>query len=263
MAELPFSVFFWLAGAVLGLGFLQRQIRFLRLQPFDAIVSERYRVADYWIIGGTVLFLLTSILAANRQPQGPLTAAAIWQAGTFYIVLVTGLVTQLVFRGLSPLELFGLRRISLGRGMILGMGGLMLCYPLIYLAQISSYLLGGQPEAQPIVQFLLQSETWTDRLPVIFVAVLVAPVAEEFLFRGYFYGVLRQCSGRWWALGISTLVFAGIHGHLPSFAGLALLGLLLAVIYERTGSLWVPIVMHSIFNGASVLVAVFWPEWVQ
>jgi membrane protease YdiL (CAAX protease family) len=258
-----FSLFFWIAGAVLGGAFLQRQIRFIRLQPFDQIVWERYRPADAWIIGGTIFLLFASIVAAGNRPSGPLTAPGVFQAGMFYLVLVMGLVAFLVLRGLSPVELFGLRRPFLGRGMILGMGGLVLCYPLIYVVQVLSYAVGGQPEAQPIVQFLVNSDSWVDRLSVIFVAVLVAPVAEEFLFRGYFYGVLRKWTGRWWGLGISTLVFAGIHGHLPSLAGLALLGLLLGLIYERTGSLWVPIVMHAIFNAASVGVAVFWPELIQ
>ncbi len=261
--DLPGSFLFWVVGVVLGGAFLQRQIRFIRLQPLDQIVSERYRVADACVIGGTVLLLFGSALAAGTQPEGELTAEGVFQAAIFYVVLVTGLVAFLKLRGLSPVELFGLRRPFLGRGLLLGLGGLVLCYPLIFFAQFVSYEIAGKPEPQLIVQFLVGSEGWVDRASVIFVAVLVAPLAEEFLFRGYFYGVLRKWTGRWWGLAISTLVFAGVHGHLPSFAGLFILGLLLGLLYERSGSLWVPVTVHAVFNGASVGVAVFLPELIQ
>jgi membrane protease YdiL (CAAX protease family) len=261
--ELPFSPLFWLVGAVLGIGFFQRQIQFLRRQPGDHIITERYQFADAFMIGGTVLFLLISIAAAVESPGQVVTTAGIIQSAVFYLVILLGLLSFLIVRGLSPLELFGLRRSGAGHYFLLGLGGLILCYPLIFLAQLISYEIAGHPPPQPIVLFLLGAESWTDRLAVIFVAVLVAPLVEEFIFRGYLFGVLQKWTGRWWALGLTSFVFAGIHGHLPSFAGLFVLGLFLGVLYLRSGSLWIPIAIHAVFNAISVLMAVFWPEMVQ
>jgi membrane protease YdiL (CAAX protease family) len=90
-------------------------------------------------------------------------------------------------------------------------------------------------------------------------AVIVAPVAEEMIFRGYFYGVIRRYGGRIPAILISSLLFAAIHVHLPSFPGLFLLAVTLCFLYERTGSLWSNITMHAAFNASTIITLIFWP----
>ena len=84
--------------------------------------------------------------------------------------------------------------------------------------------------------------------------ICVAPVAEEFFFRGFFYRALRS---RWSVLGaaaIDGLLFGVIH---YDFAGadallilppLAILGFIFCLVYERTGSIYPTIAMHSLNN---------------
>ena len=85
-------------------------------------------------------------------------------------------------------------------------------------------------------------------------AVLFAPVQEELIFRGYLYGLARRHLGVGAGLVVSSALFAGIHLHLPSFAGLFMLAVCLALAYEWTGSILVPMAMHALFNLLSVLV---------
>jgi membrane protease YdiL (CAAX protease family) len=85
-------------------------------------------------------------------------------------------------------------------------------------------------------------------------------VAEEIIFRGYFYGVIRRFGGRLPALLTSSLLFAAIHVHLPSMLGLGILAIILCLLYERTGSLWAPITMHACFNASTIAVLIFFPE---
>ncbi|MCP4250414.1 MAG: CPBP family intramembrane metalloprotease [bacterium] len=81
-------------------------------------------------------------------------------------------------------------------------------------------------------------------------AVLIAPVAEEFFFRGLVQTLLGRLTGRRWVAVLATAVGFGIaHAQQPQvIPTLAVLGVLLGVSYERSGGLVTPIVLHSVFN---------------
>ena len=57
---------------------------------------------------------------------------------------------------------------------------------------------------------------------------------------------------------ISGFFFAAVHLHVQTFPALFLLGLALAYLYERTGTLAAPITFHAIFNGWTFLGATAW-----
>jgi membrane protease YdiL (CAAX protease family) len=90
---------------------------------------------------------------------------------------------------------------------------------------------------------------------------VVAPMAEELFFRGYFFTALRNWRGLWPAAIITGLVFGAIHaGSSPAgfLAPLALLGFLLCLLYERTGSLYPCIALHSLNNSVAFGVGQHW-----
>lgn len=81
--------------------------------------------------------------------------------------------------------------------------------------------------------------------------VIVAPVAEETLFRGLFFGALRSRLPFLGAALISGLLFGSVHlttGNVTVAGLLAFFGVLLAYLYERTGSLGPPILLHALNN---------------
>jgi uncharacterized protein len=80
---------------------------------------------------------------------------------------------------------------------------------------------------------------------------VVAPICEEFLFRGYIFTALRNWRGVWPAAIISGLVFGGVHaGSAPALDLLPLagLGFGLCLLYLYTGSLYPCIAAHSVNN---------------
>lgn len=81
-----------------------------------------------------------------------------------------------------------------------------------------------------------------------FASVVLAPVAEELLFRGFIYRTLRQRYGMTVGMLLSSGVFALVHIYPPVLPGLFVSGILLAVAYERRKSLLVNIVAHAINN---------------
>jgi membrane protease YdiL (CAAX protease family) len=137
---------------------------------------------------------------------------------------------------------------------------IMAAYPLIFLADIiTQRLLQRQPQKQAIVEMFSQSSTLEQRILIIVLAVTLAPLAEEFIFRLFMYGVMKRYFGRVVAVLASALLFAAVHAHLPSFAPLFVLGSCFAVAYEWSGSILVPMMMHALFN-AITLTALAFPE---
>jgi uncharacterized protein len=80
---------------------------------------------------------------------------------------------------------------------------------------------------------------------------VVAPICEEFLFRGYIFTALRNWHGTWLAAVITGIVFGGVHaGSAPALdlVPLAGLGFGLCLLYRYTGSLYPCMAAHSLNN---------------
>lgn len=87
-------------------------------------------------------------------------------------------------------------------------------------------------------------------------AVIVAPLSEELIFRAGIFRFLRTRPGvpRWTAYAVSALLFGVLHLSTASFPQLVVLGLLFAYAYERTGNIGVPMLAHALFNGNTVIL---------
>ena len=90
-------------------------------------------------------------------------------------------------------------------------------------------------------------------LLVVF-AVVLAPVVEELIFRGCLYRFLKSQSTILPAQIISGALFSLIHANLFSFVPLVVVGILLARVYEKSGSILTPICFHALFNGFNLLI---------
>jgi len=124
---------------------------------------------------------------------------------------------------------------------------------------ITQRLLGSGSSKQSIVELFNASQTISQRIMIIVFAVAIAPVAEEFLFRFFLYGVLKRYFGRLLGLTANALLFAAVHTHLPSFVPLFVLGSCFTIAYEWSGSILVSMTMHALFNSVSLALLAF-PE---
>lgn len=84
--------------------------------------------------------------------------------------------------------------------------------------------------------------------------VVLAPIVEEAIFRGYLYGKLRKHVPVYAAAIATSLLFALAHGQWNIAVDTFILGLFLVGLREITGSIWAGIVLHMIKNG----IAFFW-----
>jgi membrane protease YdiL (CAAX protease family) len=102
---------------------------------------------------------------------------------------------------------------------------------------------------------LLESGGWPGALSAIATAVILAPVAEEILYRGIIMLSLTEWIGRAWGLALSSILFGAVHYTVwPAPIPLALLGYLFALSFVWTRSLWMPIFAHAGFNGVNMLL---------
>lgn len=109
----------------------------------------------------------------------------------------------------------------------------------------------GQRAQEPIVPFFGEG-AWAF-VSVFGVAAILAPLVEEILFRGFLFGGLRTRLSPLRAALVSGAIFGAIHLQPLAFPALFLLGVLLALLYHRTGSLWAPILMHFCINAFAVV----------
>jgi membrane protease YdiL (CAAX protease family) len=105
-----------------------------------------------------------------------------------------------------------------------------------------------EPQEQLPIRALRVSLSWGGRLTLGAAAVLLAPVAEEVLFRGILYPAIKQMGHPRLALWGTALLFAAVHMNVVTFVPLTVLALVLTALYERTNNLLAPITAHVLFN---------------
>ena len=78
--------------------------------------------------------------------------------------------------------------------------------------------------------------------------IVVAPFAEELFFRGFLYQAFRNSFGVLPGALLSAVIFGAIHLEFFKLVQLAILGVILALLFEKTKSLWSPIMLHALNN---------------
>ncbi len=121
--------------------------------------------------------------------------------------------------------------------------------PLISLINLGSMLLGGENAAASLTGTISRLPLW---LSLLCISVLPG-VVEEFIFRGLLYGTYRK-RGTWRAILVSALLFGLMHMNLNQFCYAFVMGVIFALLYEATGSLTAPMLVHAVYNGNSVLM---------
>ena len=200
-----------------------------------------------------------SVGDAAEGGQEKLTLSAlVLQAASMLVLCLLVLFYMAVLRGLNPAEMFGLRQMTVKRSFFHAIPALILTVLGIWIAMALAMIWndGKLPETSPqeTVEAFEKNGSPAFRLMLGFMAVITAPLTEELLFRGFLYGVIKRYTERWFAACFTSVIFAVVHFHVGTAPQLFLLGLGLAIAYEQTGCLLVPVFMHALFNAWNVTV---------
>ena len=142
-------------------------------------------------------------------------------------------------------------------GALGGLCALPVTWGLEIFSSILLRLLAFNPKEQEAVQILRSTEGWQNRLVLGVATIIIAPVAEEILFRGILYPFIKRIGYpklAWW---VTALLFAAVHLNVATFIPLAFLAVVLIWLYEHTGNLLTCIVTHSLFNAANFIALYF------
>jgi membrane protease YdiL (CAAX protease family) len=204
-----------------------------------------------------ILFMIAGAFAAAFGTDISSDSSALTVIGTVIqnIVLI-GTAVFLASRTSRPRPWhFGLRKSRFWPTVGWSALGLVSFY--VFAATYSAIL---NPSGEQTVAEDLGADKGTFALIVAGVLVIViAPIAEEFFFRGFFYRALRTRFRIPTAALIGGLVFGAIHftgsDTLSILPILGVLGVVFCLVYERTGTLFAPIALHAVNNTVAFSVA--------
>lgn len=204
-----------------------------------------------------ILALNLAALAANVALGGSLVKNG--TVLTFFVLIqdliVFGAAALFsVVRYRVGLDALGLRRFDAALGCGLSMGLLVASYVTRLIYGVIAAAFGYQPALQDVLTRL--DTSGFGFILTLVAAAVIAPIAEETFFRGFLYGGLRGRIGVPLAMIVSTLFFTALHFSIDLFIPIFILGLFLAWLYEKTGSLYPGILLHASNNAISLVLYV-------
>jgi membrane protease YdiL (CAAX protease family) len=246
----------------LSLGMFVRLFRRVYAGGGDTVQVSFFSWVDLVLASMIVLLIVSQILVStgsvSQTTVGSVDTLTLLLSVLVWWALILGpILLSLWFRGFKFGSVFGVDRMPVGRSLLLGIALLVSALPLVFAVDyIASILLkvNTTTDTQEVIQIFEHSSTVAQRVPIILLAVVIAPVTEELAFRGYLYGVMKRYIGAVPALFLSGILFALIHLNLPSFFPLLVLASVFALAYELSGSLLVPMTMHALFNSLSLIL---------
>ena len=142
-----------------------------------------------------------------------------------------------------------------GRLVRMGIFGGFICLPLVAVTNLVIQSTQPEPLENPQIEALMGDgiESWMLVL-LLPIGGIIVPFVEELLFRGLLFRWLSIKINVPWAIVLSSVVFAVLHGIPHFIPAITVLGAVLAILTNRSGSLWPAIVAHGTFNSVMIVM---------
>jgi membrane protease YdiL (CAAX protease family) len=126
--------------------------------------------------------------------------------------------------------------------------------------EVANWMTRSENEALQTVKALLSKHTVQDLIINIICVAGLAAVGEELLFRGVLQRLLiRMFKSPWAGIIIAAALFSALHMQFYGFFPRLLLGMLLGAVYWYSGSLWVSMLAHFVYDATLIIAAYFMP----
>jgi membrane protease YdiL (CAAX protease family)/uncharacterized RDD family membrane protein YckC len=205
------------------------------------------------LVGGLFAPLLVLPFDPDLESTGALLAAQTLLSVTLVCVAIgvaSGAGGDTATR--ESLSMLGLRRVRPS-----AFGWMALALFSYYVVAIAYGALIVEPDQEDIARDLGLNEGVLAAIPVVLLIAVAAPIAEEVFFRGMLFGGLRRRLSTIPAAAISAAVFGALHAStgITAVPPLIVFGFVLALLYERTGSLVPGIAAHALNNALALAVS--------
>ncbi|HEY1716932.1 MAG TPA: CPBP family intramembrane glutamic endopeptidase [Verrucomicrobiae bacterium] len=228
-------------------------------KPWRAEAVMRFIAAQFilYFLGAAALVTLHGFGVGGFKHEedfgNVLLATASFQGATWILIPIF-----LRRHGMDWREAFGFHKPDLFRALFWAVVLAIVILPVaLELQRASVFTLekfGWPPEDEAAVTLVTGAKSLWLKIYLGVFAVVLAPVAEEFIFRGVLFPFVKQLGFPKLAwLGVS-LLFAAIHFDAAIFVPLFTFALALTWLYEKTDNLLAPIAAHSLFNAANLLI---------
>lgn len=125
----------------------------------------------------------------------------------------------------------------------------------VVVAAVTTFVMtrfGAPAEPQGLVLEVVQTKSDLDAWLIAVFGVVVAPVTEEYLFRGMLYPAFRDETSPLAGAILSSVLFGAVHMSWTAGPALFALAFVLCRLYERTGSVWPGVLVHALNNATSL-----------
>lgn len=161
-------------------------------------------------------------------------------------------------------DALGFRNKNRLRSLLLALGLVIVILPVALPLQSVSIALmneiGWKPKNEEAVTLFTNASSRAEQVYLVLFALVLAPVAEEFIFRGVLFPFLKQHAMPKTAWIGLNLFFAFVHADAAIFIPLFILSLALTWLYEKTDNLLAPIFTHALFNTANLILLKFFSQ---
>jgi membrane protease YdiL (CAAX protease family) len=208
-------------------------------------------VAAFFTWGGLDSLLKRAAPAADAKEDHLLE-------GALFMVLVV--VATLGFARLReiPVRAFGWVTESFSKMFLRAASSLGMALPIVWAANVATQYIAPQGSQEQDIVTMFRRAAGDGDLGAVRItclsALLVAPLVEETVFRGYLYPIAKAYMGALAAAMLTSTMFAVSHGNWAVLPGLFVLALAFTIAFERFGSLWVCVAMHAAFNAVSLIL---------
>jgi uncharacterized protein len=262
--QFPTAIPAWVTGLlgawlVLGGGVYYSVVRIVKAE--GKVSVQEFKEADLIVCVAFISWIVLNIAGGFGKPDRDVTQKEIIYNAAAYMGIVAMIFIFLQYRGINPLRQFGFlrRNVFLCAGLAAGL--IVAAHPLVLLVEwMTAAAMHGAAQPQNVVEFFMNASEKADTKAIcimLLLAGVVAPIAEETIFRGYLYGVLKRYMGGIAAGVVTAGLFAALHMNLAALPALFVLALCLTLAYEATGSLLVNIFMHGFFNLSMLLLMLY------
>ncbi len=235
------------------------------LEPSPYNVTEMMLAAIFALGGGFFFQIAAAQIGQRAFPppgDGSMGLFHVVTSGAFQLGLLAGIAhawfwhlrkpAAATLHNTPPAPASEPKRLSAGHAALSGARVFVTLLPLVWLTSLAWQallpLFGVEPEPQELVTLFANSGDVPALASMIVLAVVIAPLTEELLFRIGLFRWLRTRAPRAITLLVPALTFAALHGSVSVLLPLVVLALGLALAYERDGHPLTPIVTHAIFN---------------
>jgi len=253
--------FIFILGLILNLGFL-----FGKRQIIPKVISHRKNVS--WSVADVVRVVIIIIFAGYvlsitggmflKMYHIKMDINLRMMLSTFSLDIIAG-ATVMYFtlvKYKERLSSIGLAFAGFYKNIISGITAYISIFPILLVTLLLSMLflnmVGYKPPPQPVVEIFLQEKRSSVILFLAVFASVLGPVIEELFFRGFLYNALKKSFGMMLAVVLSAGLFSALHANVVGFVPIMILGVLMACLYEATGSLAASMAVHILHNSITI-----------